>query len=153
MFINEENKLLACGNNDQCQLGFKSEYMNNKNKCHDLIYPTMIDSFSTFEVMKISCGEGHCLAIIKDSSFTGIKSVWSWGNNKFCQIGQRSCVKIGLPSPINLLLDYNNDKSEFEDISCGGYHSLCLIKHKKNINWIFDDFDKKISKTIDDIDF
>ena len=153
MFINEENKLLACGNNDQCQLGFKSEYMNNKNKCHDLIYPTMIDSFSTFEVMKISCGEGHCLAIIKDSSFTGIKSVWSWGNNKFCQIGQRSCVKIGLPSPINLLLDYNNNKSEFEDISCGGYHSLCLIKHKKNINWIFDDFDKKISKTIDDIDF
>ena len=75
------------------------------------------------------------------------------GNNKFCQIGQRSCVKIGLPSPINLLLDYNNNKSEFEDISCGGYHSLCLIKHKKNINWIFDDFDKKISKTIDDIDF
>ena len=46
-----------------------------------------------------------------------------------------------------------DNKSEFEDISCGGYHSLCLIKHKKNINWIFDDFDKKISKTIDDIDF
>ena len=81
-----------------------------------------------------------------------MKSLWSWGNNKFGQIGQGSLVKIGLPAPINLLLDYNDDKSGFEEISCGGFHSLCLIKHKKNINWIFDDYEKKISKIIDEID-
>ena len=151
MFINNENKLLACGNNDLCQLGFKTELNNERRKCRDLVYPTIIDSFSTFEVLKISCGEGHCLAIISDN-LSKIKSLWSWGNNKFGQIGQGSLVKIGLPAPINLLLDYKNDKSEFMEISCGGFHSLCLIKYKKNINWIFDDFDKKISKTIDDID-
>ena len=151
MFINNENKLLACGNNDLCQLGFKTELNNERRKCRDLVYPTIIDSFSTFDVLKISCGEGHCLAIISDN-LSKIKSLWSWGNNKFGQIGQGSLVKIGLPAPINLLLDYKNDKSEFMEISCGGFHSLCLIKYKKNINWIFDDFDKKISKTIDDID-
>jgi len=151
MLINKENKLLACGNNDLCQLGFKSELKDNKRRCYDLVYPTIIDSFSTFEVIKISCGEGHCLAIINDSSFSGIKCPWSWGNNKFGQIGQGSTIKINLPSPINLLLDYINDKSEFEEISCGGYHSLCLIKRKKNINWIYDDFEKKISKVIDDL--
>ena len=151
MLINKENRLLSCGNNDLCQLGFKSELTNDKKRCHDLIYPTILDSFSTFEVMKISCGEGHCLAIINDSSFTKIKSLWSWGSNKYGQIGQGSIVKIGLPAPINLLLDYSNDKNEFAEISCGGFHSLCLIKRKKNINWLFDDFDKKISKIIDDL--
>ena len=151
MFINNQNKLLACGNNDLCQLGLKSELNTETKKCYDLVLPTILDSISTFEVMKISCGEGHCLAIINDSTFLKMKSLWSWGNNKCGQIGQGSLVKVGLPAPINLLLDYNSDKSEFAEISCGGYHSLCLIKYKKNTNWIFDDFDKKISKAIDDI--
>ena len=150
-FINNNKRLLACGNNDLCQLGFKPELKNDGKICNDLIYPTIIDSLSTFEVLKIACGEGHCLAIINDSSFSKMKSLWSWGNNKFGQIGQGSIVKIGLPAPINLLLDYCNDKNEFTEISCGGFHSLCLIKRKKNINWLFDDFDKKISKIIDDL--
>ena len=151
MLINQENHLLACGNNDLCQLGFRHELMDKQKRCHDLIYPTVLDSLSTFEVIKISCGESHCIAIINDSTFSKMKSPWSWGNNKFGQLGQGSIVKIGLPSPINLLLDYCNDKSEFEEISCGGFHSLCLIKRKKSINWIFDDFNKKILKIIDDI--
>ena len=151
MFINNQHKLFACGNNDLCQLGLKSELNTETKKCYDLVLPTILDSISTFEVMKISCGEGHCLAIINDSTFLKMKSLWSWGNNKYGQIGQGSLVKVGLPAPINLLLDYNSDKCEFAEISCGGYHSLCLIKYKKNTNWIFDDFDKKISKAIDDI--
>ena len=151
MFINNQHKLFACGNNDLCQLGLKSELNTETKKCYDLVLPTILDSISTFEVMKISCGEGHCLAIINDSTFLKMKSLWSWGNNKYGQIGQGSLVKVGLPAPINLLLDYNSDKCEFAEISCGGFHSLCLIKYKKNINWIFDDFDKKISKAIDDI--
>ena len=151
MFINEENKLLACGNNDMNQLGFNHIKIYNKRKCHDLILPTLIDSFSTFEVKKISCGEGHCLAIISDTSFSGVQSLWSWGNNKFGQLGQGSTTKIGLPKPINLLLDYSNYKCGFEEISCGGFHSLCLIKYKESTNWIKDDFEKKIAKIIDEI--
>ena len=151
MFINGENKLLACGNNDLNQLGFNYEKKDNKRKCHDLIFPTLIDSFSTFEVKKIACGEGHCLAIINDISFSGVQNLWSWGNNKFGQLGQGSTTKIGLPKPINLLLDYSNYKCYFEEISCGGFHSLCLVKHKGSINWIYDDFEKKISKIIDEI--
>ena len=151
MFINKENKLLACGNNDLGQLGFKSEYMDNKKRHQDLIYPTIIDSFYSSEVLKIACGEGHCLAIINDRNFLRMKSLWSWGNNKFGQIGQGAEVKIGIPSPIYLLSDYCNDENEFEEICCGGFHSLCLIKRKKNINWLFDDFEKKIVKIIDDI--
>ena len=151
MFINGENKLLACGNNDTNQLGFFHDKRYNKRKCYDYIYPTLIDSFSTFEVKKISCGEGHCLAIINDISFTGVQSLWSWGNNKFGQLGQGSTIKIGSPKPIILLMDYCNYKCGFEEISCGGFHSLCLVKYKEDINWIYEDFDKKIVKVIDEI--
>ena len=151
LLINKENKLLACGNNDMNQLGFNHEKNFNKNKCHDIIYPTIIDSFSTFEIKKIACGEGHCLAIINDVSFTGVQNLWSWGNNKFGQLGQGSTIKISLPKPINLLMDYCNYKSGFEEISCGGFHSLCLVKYKGSINWIYEDFDKKITKIIDEI--
>ena len=151
MLINKDNKLLACGNNDLNQLGFNLEKTNNKRICNDLIYPTLIDSFSTFEVKKISCGEGHCLAIINDISFSGVQSVWSWGNNKFGQLGQGSTTKVCLPKPMYLLTDYSNLKRGFDEISCGGFHSLCLIKYKENINWIYDDFDKKIVKTIEEV--
>ena len=151
MFINKENKLLGCGNNDLNQLGFNFEKNFNKKNCHCLIYPTLIDSFSTFEVKKIACGEGHCLAIINDVSFSGLKTIWSWGNNKFGQLGQGPTTKIGLPKPMNLLMDYCSQKCGFEEISCGGFHSLCLVKYKENINWIYDDFDKKIVKVIDEI--
>ena len=152
MLINNENKLFGCGNNDLNQLGFNNEKNYNKKKCHDLIFPTLIDSFSTFQVKKIACGEGHCLAIINDISFSGIQSLWSWGNNKFGQLGQYPIIKNGLPKPIYLLMDYSNYKCGFEEISCGGFHSLCLIKYKESINWIDDDFEKKISKTIDEIE-
>ena len=49
-------------------------------------------------------------------------------------------------------MDYSNYKCGFEEISCGGFHSLCLVKYKESINWIDDDFEKKISKTIDEIE-
>lgn len=151
LFINKENKLLGCGNNDLNQLGFNFDKNNEKRNCHDLIYPTIIDSFSTFEVKKIACGEGHCLAIIKDASFSGLQSLWSWGNNKFGQLGQGSTSKIGLPKPMNLLMDYGSDKKGIEEISCGGFHSLCLVKYKESINWLYNDFDERIVKVIDEI--
>ena len=151
LFINKENKLLGCGNNDLNQLGFNFDKNNEKRNCHDLIYPTIIDSFSTFEVKKIACGEGHCLAIIKDASFSGLQSLWSWGNNKFGQLGQGSTSKIGLPKPMNLLMDYGSDKKGIEEISCGGFHSLCLVKYRESINWLYTDFDERIVKIIDEI--
>ena len=91
------------------------------------------------------------MAIINDSAFSGIQCLWSWGNNKFGQLGQGSTTKIGLPKPMNLLMDICNYKCGFDEVSCGGFHSLCLVKHKLSINWINDDFSKKIAKIIDDI--
>ena len=50
---------------------------------------------------------------------------------------------------INCLFEYNSYK--FNEVACGGFHSLCLIKHNENINWIEEDYEKIICEIINDI--
>ena len=152
MFINDKNELFACGVNDLYQLGVtesssKEHLFNKETPCYDYVYPIKIDCFLNMKVLKISCGEGHCLAVIKDL-ISNIITIWSWGNNKFGQLGQGSLLKKSPPNPINYLSEYNS--KSFEEISCGGFHSLCLIKYRDNLNWIENDF-KEIKNIIDDI--
>ena len=152
MFINDKNELFACGVNDLNQLGliesFSREHLTNKSiQCYDFVFPTKVDCFINMKVLKIACGEGHCLAIIKDL-ISNIQTIWSWGNNKFGQLGQGSMIKKSTPNPINYLSEYNSKK--FDEISCGGFHSLCLIKYRDNLDWIENDY-SEISRIIDEI--
>ena len=146
MFINDKKDVFACGVNDLSQLGIKeyADMRNNNNTCYDVVWPTILDYLIDKKVQKLSCGEAHCLAIVKYPE--NKKSIWSWGNNKFGQLGHGSWLSKSLPKPINFLLGFNNEKVQFEEISCGGFHSLCLIKYKEDLSWIEDDF-----KTIVDI--
>ena len=153
MFINNKNELYACGVNDLNQLGInetssKEHLINKEITCYDFVFPTKVDCFLNMKILKIACGEGHCLAIIKDL-ITNIKTIWSWGNNKFGQLGQGSLMKKTTPNPINYLSEYSSKK--FENISCGGFHSLCLIKYNENLKWIEDDYNE-IIKTIDEVE-
>ena len=142
MFISERRQVLACGVNDLSQLGLNKHIhlRKNENLCYDVVWPTILDYLVDKKVQRLACGEGHCLAIVNYPE--NMRSVWSWGNNTFGQLGHGSWVKKCLPKPINFLLGFNNDKIQFEEISCGGFHSLCLTKYKENLNWIDDDFQK-----------
>ena len=147
MFLNDNREIYACGVNDLNQLGIDEKYFNNKinRPCSDIVWPTKLEYLMKQKVIKLSCGEGHCLAII--SGQENSKVIWSWGNNKFGQLGHGNGNETGkrLPKPINYLLTFceerNNsgDKVQFEDISCGGFHSLCLAKYKQSIDWIEND--------------
>ena len=154
MFINNKGELFACGVNDLNQLGIQEmpskEHLFNKSEemCYDFVYPIKVDYFLNMKVEKISCGEGHCLAVIKDI-LSNTETIWSWGNNKFGQLGQGTFIKKCLPRPINGLFEYNSYK--FDEVACGGFHSLCLIKHNEDINWIYEDYEKIICTLIDDI--
>ena len=77
------------------------------------------------------------------------KLVWSWGNNRYGQLGLGDKSNISLPKPITFLFEYTLNK--FESVSCGGFHSLCLIKHNEDINWIEDDFNNIIYKVINEM--
>ena len=119
MFINDKNELFACGVNDLNQLGidepFSKKHLYNKDiSCYGFVYPIKVDCFLNMKVLKISCGEGHCLAVIKDL-ISNIRTIWSWGNNKFGQLGQDSLMKKFTPNPINYLSEYNS--KSFEEIT------------------------------------
>ena len=153
IFLSNTNNLFACGINDLNQLGLK-DAEPNKNlynpsiQCDDYIYPTLLKCFDSKKVEKISCGEGHCLAIVKDLN-NNSETIWSWGNNKFGQLGHGSVVKISLPKEVVYLTEYN--MNNFSEVSCGGFHSLCLLKSKNNLDWIEKDYTENILEIIEEI--
>ena len=110
-------------------------------QCDDYIYPSLLRCFDKKKVEKISCGDGHCLAIVKDIN-SNTQTIWSWGNNKFGQIGHGLMVKVSLPKEVEYLTEYN--LNNFSDVSCGGFHSLILLKSKNNLDWIEKDYDEHI---------
>ena len=146
MFLNEKREIYACGVNDLNQLGIDVKCMKHKKICYDVVIPTKLEYLMRQKVIKLSCGEGHCIAIISGQENSNV--IWSWGNNKFGQLGHGINIDKSLPKPINYLLgftenkDENDAKIQFEDISCGGFHSLCLEKYKEELNWI--EIDNKI---------
>ena len=153
MFISEDKSLFACGINDLGQLGFKDSEKKEllyypEIQCFDYIYPSRLRCFNNKKVEKISCGEGHCLAIINDIN-SNTQSIWSWGNNNFGQIGHGLMVKTSLPKEVEYLKEYNIN--HFSDVSCGGFHSLILLKSKYNLDWIEKDYEEYILGIIKEI--
>ena len=153
MFISEDGALYSCGVNDLNQLGIpepppRNHIKNYDSQCKDFVVPTKLDYFLNMKVEKISCGEAHCVAIIRDNN-SNERIIWSWGNNRYGQLGLGDKINFSLPKPIDFLFEYKENK--FESISCGGFHSLCLITYNEDINWIENDFKNKICKIINDI--
>jgi len=153
MFIDSNGGLYSCGVNDLYQLGIpdsppQDHIKNIDAQCKDFVIPTRVEYFLNMKVEKIACGEAHCIAIVKDIH-SNQKLVWSWGNNRYGQLGLGDKNKISLPNPITYLFEYKGNK--FESVSCGGFHSLCLITYNEDINWIEDDFKNNICKIINEM--
>lgn len=153
MFIDTKGGLYSCGVNDLKQLGIpesppRDHLKHNDHQCKDFVIPTRLEFFLNMKVEKISCGEAHCLAIVKENH-SNERIIWSWGNNRYGQLGLGDKINFSLPKPINFLLEYKENK--FEGVSCGGFHSLCLIESNEDINWIENDFKNTICKIIEDI--
>ena len=130
LFITKNNEIYTCGNNDKNQLGFDKYYSNSKKiNCNDYIIPTQIESFCDLKVTKVSCGQNHCLAIVKDSVSNTI-TAWCWGDNNFGQLGLGLNIKRRNPTLINTLLEYNSVPF---DVSCGKNFSIICLKRKGKI--------------------
>ena len=64
-------------------------------------------------------------------------------------MGHCSIVTISLPKEVEYLTEYNMNK--FWEVSCGGFHSLCLLKSKNNLDWIESDYNENILEVIEEI--
>jgi alpha-tubulin suppressor-like RCC1 family protein len=123
-FLTNRDELLVCGVNDLNQLGIEQPRLTThlfkqndifNNRCLDVVTPIPIECFINMKVIKIACGESHCLAVVQDMS-NKMTSLWSWGSSKYGQLGQGTLAKKCLPRPINYLLGYT--KSRIAEVLC-----------------------------------
>ena len=130
-FQTKNNELLGCGSNDKEQLGIQTnKFISEKNTAamsNYYIIPTEIEQFAFLKILKISCGEEHSLAIIKDNT-CDIINIWCWGSNHYGQLGLGSHIIISKPKPIHYLLEFINHIPL--DISTGKNHSVILLQRK-----------------------
>ena len=125
IFLNQKDELFSSGINDLNQCGIDNREVENIHLCNDIVTPIKIEMFIRMKIINIACGESHVLAITEDN---GIKMLFSWGSNRFGQLGQGISIKKSLPKVVNYFLHYNN--SEVSQVACGAFHSLVLMKMK-----------------------
>ena len=120
IFLNTKKEILVCGDNTKGQLGlYKKGYLS----------PVLNEQFFKLEIIKISCGNDFCIAMIRDS-LTKIVNIWSWGRNKEGQLGLNSNeVEYSSPNLVPNLLEYVNHCPV--DISTGNNHCLVLLEKKE----------------------
>ena len=123
-FQKKNNDLLGCGDNSRDQLGISN---NSNNINNEVIIPTEIEQFSFLVVNRISCGEEHSIAIIKDNT-SDLTNIWCWGSNEFGQLGLGCHVNVSKPKPNHYLLEFINHKPI--DIATGGFHTIILLQRK-----------------------
>ena len=127
-FQKKNNELFGCGDNTKEQLGIS----NNLNTKNEVFQPIEIEQFSFLVVNKISCGEKHSIAIVKDNT-SDLINIWGWGSNEFGQLGLGCQVSLSKPRPNHYLLEFINHNPI--DISTGHNHTIILLQRK--------DFDEK----------
>jgi alpha-tubulin suppressor-like RCC1 family protein len=137
MFISNNGCLYACGLNDQGQLGINDNNardIRSVRDCKDITRPIRVECFvnNDMKVVKIACGESHCVAIVKEVS-KGCTSLWSWGNNKFGQLGMGSECRCNLSCPRRIKYFEGFKCAEVVDVSCGFQHSVCVVRNAKGI--------------------
>ena len=136
IFLSKKDELYSTGINDLNQCGIDNRTIINEYLCTDIVNPIKIEMFMRMKIINISCGESHVLAITEDNC---VKTLFSWGSNRFGQLGQGIQTKQSLPKIVNYFVHYNN--SEVFQVSCGAFHSLALLRSKnsENINIILDE--------------
>ena len=144
IFLNKKDELYSTGINDLNQCGIDNRTVVNEYLCDDIVSPIKIEMFMRMKIINVSCGESHVLAITEDN---GIKTLFSWGSNRFGQLGQGIQTKQSMPKIVNYFLHYNN--SEVYQVSCGAFHSLTLIKSKNEENIDASKDEKYIFELID----
>jgi E3 ubiquitin-protein ligase HERC4 len=102
--LTKTGKVFGFGNNDQGQLALENETSYFK--------PTIVRSLFGVPVVNITCGESHTLAL------TAIGSVFSWGRNKYGELGLGHTRPEKKPQLISSL-----NSIRITQISCGSFHS------------------------------
>jgi alpha-tubulin suppressor-like RCC1 family protein len=112
--IKKNGTLWAWGINVSGELGIGDTNINRRST------PVQI-SKGTFWT-KVSCGESHTIALKSDST------IWTWGDNRFGQLGDGSQIKRSEPVQIGT-------ENNWINISCGAAHNFAMKKDSTIWGW------------------
>jgi len=85
--------------------------------------PSLVASVGD-QVQQFSCGHDFCAVVKEDGS------VWSWGNNKYSQLGHGDKEQKLSPTRIQ-----NFEGIKIESVSCGTYHSAAVDANGNVYTW------------------
>ncbi|EDV21812.1 uncharacterized protein TRIADDRAFT_59918 [Trichoplax adhaerens] len=117
--INDKNCIYAWGDNSDGQLGVTDQNLKQFYRT-----PRQIKSLSKFAVVQVACGQSHSLAVINDGT------VFSWGSNRYGQLGIDSNVSSVEPKQILKLSGFY-----IVQIAAGGAHSLAITNSGALLTW------------------
>lgn len=119
MAINEWGQLFSWGSNSCSQLGLESVDLTQQSK------PKIVKSLATKQIVQISSGQYHCLALTNNGELYG------WGSNAYGQLGIGiTSEKVIKPALIKSL---NGIPIAF--VACGGHHSFAISKSGAVFGW------------------
>uniref|UniRef100_F6QU60 HECT and RLD domain containing E3 ubiquitin protein ligase family member 6 n=1 Tax=Monodelphis domestica TaxID=13616 RepID=F6QU60_MONDO len=117
LLLLSDGTVWSCGNNSCGQLGRK--------RCQKHGRPAQIQALETQDIVSVSCGKEHSLAICKEGR------VFSWGSGSDGQLGIREFKKLSsIPKKIDELSSF-----KIIQVSCGHYHSIALAQDGRVFSW------------------
>ena len=123
----KKRMLYSWGNNSCCQCAFDSNETSNGN----ILFPRNISELNDKNIVEISCGNEHTLALDEDGD------VYSWGSTSDGVLGreikgEEKGLGIGKPGKITFFI--KND-IKIRHISSGSIHNLCLDDKSNLYSW------------------
>jgi alpha-tubulin suppressor-like RCC1 family protein len=117
--LTNSGQVYAWGGNDCGQIGKRTNGFNSNQ-----LIPIKVNGFNDEKVVMVSCGYWHSMALTESGR------VFSWGDNRFEQLGHNNTdVCVGKPSVVLL-----SNEISIKKISCGREHSL-LLSRDGHIYW------------------
>lgn len=118
LFVTKDKMVYAIGSNDHACLGIGDNLST--------VHPRKVEALCDEDIITVVCGRRpHVLAL------TGTGKVYSWGHNKFSELGNCSTNEGLAPVPIEMKLS----NKFVVDIACGSYHSLALTNEGHVYAW------------------
>jgi len=114
--LTEDNLCYVWGYNEYGQLGLGDT--NNR------LTPTLLSFPNNEKPYLITCGSKHTTCLTENNL------IYSWGYNNIGQLGLGDTNNRLTPTLLTLP---NNGKISF--ITCGGYHTICLIENNSCYGW------------------
>ncbi|XP_018392774.1 PREDICTED: RCC1 and BTB domain-containing protein 1-like [Cyphomyrmex costatus] len=121
--ITRDKMVYALGTNDDGRLGTGDTLPT--------LYPKKVEALCMKDIKKFACGECHILALTEQGE------IYSWGNNRFGQVGNGSDDEhVMLPTHLNILpMKCDLHLNKVVDIACGYNHSIALTAFGEVYTW------------------